>query len=76
MNQPESTMPILLNLSPQPVLIPWGCCNKLLQTPWVKTTEMHSLNFSEEKSVIKEFYVLYVLEWFGEEFFLVSSSFL
>ena len=55
-------MPILLNLSPQPVLIPWGCCNKLLQTPWVKTTEMHSLNFSEEKSVIKEFYVLYVLE--------------
>ena len=37
---------------------------------------MHSLNFSEEKSVIKEFYVLYVLEWFGEEFFLVSSSFL
>ena len=37
---------------------------------------MHSLNSGEEKSVIKEFYVLYVLEWFGEKFFFVSSSFL
>lgn len=26
------------------VLISWGCCNKLPQTSWLKTTEVHSFS--------------------------------